>query len=374
MPSRTEDAKTAGQENLLLYSRALAAVDDAVMITDKDAAIVWVNAAFCRLTGYTLDEIKGKNPRILNSGRHSREFFQCMLETIYGGQVFRSEMVDKRKDGTCFTLETAISPITDENGHITHFVSTKHDVTERKESEEASKESLQDRLRFISMASHEVRTPLTAIKEALRLVLGEYTGGLNDDQKELLVIAQRNVDRLARLINDLLDFQKLKSARMELEMRLHDINALVTEIAETMTPVTREKGLELITDSDRTIPKIIFDKDRITQVLTNLVNNAIKFTDAGRIIVRTSWCGNLVCVSVSDTGPGISQKDLPRLFQEFEQLASAKTGGSGLGLAICRQIIKRHQGKIWAESKLGKGTTIHFALPVVERRRKPRDQ
>ncbi|HPD45559.1 MAG TPA: PAS domain-containing sensor histidine kinase [Anaerohalosphaeraceae bacterium] len=374
MPSQSGHTDEMTQEELILHAQALAAVDDAIMITDKDAAIVWVNPAFTRLTGYSLDEVRGQNPRILNSGRHNKDFFRNMHRIIYGKQVFRGEMIDKRKDGSCFTMETAISPILNPNGEITHFVSVKRDISARKESEEARQQALQDRSHFISMASHEVRTPLTAIKEALRLVLSGYVGPLNDDQNELLDIAQRNVERLARLINALLDFQKLRATHIEFDMGLHDINALAEEIAATMAPVAREKGLELITDLDDTVPRITFDKDRIAQVFTNVVNNAIKFTEAGRIVIRTQWHDNLVQVSISDTGPGIPPSDLPKIFQKFQQLASTKAGGTGLGLAICRQIIKRHQGKIWAESQFGKGTTIHFALPVVERRRKPRDQ
>lgn len=374
MSSQLEDVKSLASQDLILHAQALAALDDAVMITDKDAAIVWVNPAFTKLTGYTLEEVRGKNPRILNSGRHTKEFFENLYRTIQAKRVFKSEMIDRRKDGACFTMENAISPITDAEGNITHYVSLKHDVTERKESEEARQQALQDRSHFISMASHEVRTPLTAIKEALRLVLSGYVGNLNEDQTELLDIARRNVDRLARLINDLLDFQKLRSTRIELSMWLYDINDLVREIADTMTPVAREKNLEILTDLDTTVPKITFDKDRITQVLTNIVDNAVKFTEAGRITIRTAWHGNLVRVSVSDTGPGIESKNLPRLFHEFEQLGRRRNQGSGLGLAISKQIIKRHHGQIWAESELGRGATIHFALPIVERRHKPRDQ
>jgi len=373
---RPEIEHTQGltQEDLVLHARALDALDEAVMITDDNANIVWANPAFTSLTGYALDEVRGKNPRILSSGRHSREFFEDMFRTIRSKRVFRSEMIDRRKDGACFTMETAISPITDEKGHITHFVSVKHDITRQKESEQARQEALHVRSHFISMASHEVRTPLTAIKEALRLVLSGYVGPLTPDQTELLDIAQRNVERLARLINDLLDFQKLRSTRIELAMQLNDINAAVTETAEAMTPTAHEKGLRLVIDLDTGLPKMVFDKDRIVQVLTNIINNAVKFTQTGVITVRTAWQGNLARVSVSDTGPGIPQKDLERIFQEFEQLAAPKAGGSGLGLAICKQIIKRHQGKIWAESQLEMGTTVYFTLPIVERRRKPRDQ
>jgi signal transduction histidine kinase len=226
---------------------------------------------------------------------------------------------------------------------------------------------------FVSMASHELRTPLTAIKEGIRLVVQERTGRLNSEQKEFLGIAQRNVDRLARLINDILDFQKLESGRTYLGTQENDINEIVREIIETMTSLANEKGLNLITQLDDTVPKIKCDKDKIIQVLTNIVNNAIKFTERGSITIATAADDNIAQVSVSDTGPGIKKEDLPKLFNEFEQLAGGgdrKTGGSGLGLAISRKIIEKHNGKIWAESEYGKGATFHFIVPIEERRNK----
>jgi len=123
MSSQLEDVKSLSSQDLILHAQALAALDDAVMITDKDAAIVWVNPAFTKLTGYTLEEVRGKNPRILNSGRHTKEFFENLYRTIQAKRVFKSEMIDRRKDGACFTMENAISPITDAEGNITHYVS-----------------------------------------------------------------------------------------------------------------------------------------------------------------------------------------------------------------------------------------------------------
>lgn len=362
---------------LQLQTNALEAVDDAIMITDHRGVIVWVNAAFERLTGYEPREVVGSTPRILKSGQHDTRFYSRMWQTIRSGKVWRHEMVDRRKNGGFFTMETAISPICDGRGEISHFVSVTHDITERKQAEKAREEAIAARTQFISMASHEVRTPLTAIKEGIRLVLTEATGPLNDDQKELLEIARRNSERLSRLINDLLDFQKLKSGKMEFDLRQNNINEVVLEIAETMMPLVNERGLHLVTDLDTTAPIIVFDKDRIQQVLTNVISNGIKFTKEGSVTIRTSCRDNTVQVSVQDTGSGISGEDLPRLFHEFEQLAAPggpKMGGSGLGLAISKQIMKKHNAKIWAESKLGKGTVVHFVLPILERRHKLREE
>ncbi|MDD5449401.1 MAG: ATP-binding protein [Candidatus Omnitrophica bacterium] len=224
---------------------------------------------------------------------------------------------------------------------------------------------------FISMASHELRTPLTAIKEGIALVLEGQTGAITERQKEFLSMSKRNVDRLARLINDILDIQKLEQGKMVLKMEPHDINEVVSDVANIMVAVAAEKGLKLSVKPEAGLPKVKFDKDKITQVLTNLLNNAVKFTQKGEIQITTARGSNFVQVSVRDTGQGIKEEEMPKLFQKFSQLEGGlerKTGGSGLGLTISKAIIDKHRGKIWAESRVDKGSVFHFILPITERR------
>ena len=246
---------------------------------------------------------------------------------------------------------------------------------ERKKAEVKLKEAITVKSQFLSVVSHELRTPLTAIKEAIRLVHSESTGELNDEQKEFLDIARRNVDRLARLINNVLDFQKLEAGAMTLDIQENDINVIAKEVKEALTPLAKEKGLTIVTRLDEMVPMVKFDRDSITQVLTNLVNNSIKFTAKGQVTITTSKGQNIVQVSVSDTGCGIIAEDLPKVFNEFEQLSNSnerQTGGTGLGLAISKEIIEQHRGKICLESEPGKGTTFYFVLPIKERRSKIR--
>jgi signal transduction histidine kinase len=249
------------------------------------------------------------------------------------------------------------------------------DLTEAKEKLNKYTQELEEALRvksdFTSMVSHELRTPLTAIKEGISIVLDGSAGAINAEQKEFLEIAKNNVDRLARLINEVLDFQKLESGRMVFNMQEHDINEIARGVRKSMLALAEGKGLDFILKLDETSPRIKFDQDKIIQVLINLVNNAIKFTDKGSVTIATSRSNNVILVSVGDTGAGIKSEDIPRLFQKFEQLGrdnERKTGGTGLGLAISKEIIEGHRGKIWAESKLGEGTVFHFVLPIKERR------
>jgi polar amino acid transport system substrate-binding protein len=245
------------------------------------------------------------------------------------------------------------------------------DITKIKKAEEEMKRAMAIRSQFISMVSHELRTPLAAIKGGVDLILSEKKGPLNKEQKEFLDISKRNVDRLARLINSVLDYQKLDAGRMEFNMEKDDINELISDVSKQMEPLIKEKGLVLRISLGTDTPRINFDKDKIEQVLMNLINNALKFTEKGSITISSSKLNNAVCVSVADTGIGIRKEDMDKLFLSFSQIATGKerkTGGTGLGLAISKKILREHHGKIRAQSESGAGSKFSFFLPIRERR------
>ena len=197
-------------------------------------------------------------------------------------------------------------------------------------------------------------------------MLDGVTGNVSEAQMEFLNMAKRNVDRLARLINDILDFQKLESGKMVFNMKRSDINEIVKDVGNTMVTLASQKNIDFILDLEENLPGLSLDKDKIIQVLTNLVSNALKFTDKGSITIKTASKGNGIYVSVHDTGVGIKEDDIPKLFREFEQLEKGedrKTGGTGLGLAISKKMIEGHDGRIWAASEYGKGSTFTFFLP-----------
>ena len=362
----TESKQT--EDGLRKLSLAVEQNPACIVITNTNGDIEYVNPKFTDMTGYTYKEAIGQNPRFLKSGQTPPEVYKNLWDTIKSGHKWQGEFSNKRKNGEIYFENASISPVINKAGVITHFVANKEDITIRKKAEKEMKEAVEMKAKFISTASHELRTPLTAIKEGINLVHSEMTGPLNDDQKEFLGIAKRNVDRLARLINDVLDFQKMTAGRMAFNMKPASINETVRLVEETMRPLAKEKGLNLIIELDDAVPVVNFDKDKIIQVLTNLVNNAIKFTETGSIKITTSRNDNSIITSVKDSGCGIKQEDMPKLFQEFEQLSTndteRKTGGTGLGLAISKRIIENHNGKIWAESDYEKGTTFYFELPM----------
>lgn len=227
---------------------------------------------------------------------------------------------------------------------------------------------------FGSTLSHELRTPLASIKAGIDIVMSKTAGPLTDEQMKFLGKSKDSVDRLNRLINNILDLAHMESGKKKLNFVVGSINDAVQSVGDAQAPVAANKGLEMKVELDPQVPEFIFDKDKMTQVLNNLINNAIKFTDVGSITIKTYYQiqGNHVEISIADTGPGISEEDLPKLFEKFQQLGEAHTqvSGTGLGLAICKEIVRQHGGTIQASSKLGFGTTISFILPLEERRRR----
>lgn len=251
-------------------------------------------------------------------------------------------------------------------------------INVRKDVEEAFRES-EERLenanrelkktdelktQFLNVASHELRTPLTPIIAQLQMTLQGYFGELNEEQKKSLEMVLRNTQGLDRLIEDILDISRLESGTMKFIMDWANLNEVIAGVVEIMRPTAEARGIDLIVSLEE-VPEIVIDKDRICQVIINLINNAIKFTEeGGKLFVGMKDVGE-VMVYVKDTGIGIKEEDQERIFRPFEQVVVDKTGkeGSGLGLAICKGIVEFHGGEIWVESEQGKGSTFTFTIP-----------
>lgn len=241
---------------------------------------------------------------------------------------------------------------------------------------------------FISIVSHELRTPLTAIKNSLDILTSGKCGELNEAGGKFLSMAQRNVQRLSGIINDLLDLSKIEAGKMDYHFTNMNIHSVIDYVKSSLSGLAKDKGLNLIAEETADLPEIYADSQRLEQVLTNLVSNAIKFTPEGKTITIRSHVANAsqlnpndlfkddlknlkgeyIVVCVEDEGIGIAQKDLLRAFDKFAQIEnslSRKVGGSGLGLPIAKQLLEAHQGAIWCDSELDKGSKFYFAIPVV---------
>lgn len=248
-----------------------------------------------------------------------------------------------------------------------HVVVAIDDITDRKEAEEKLKETMEMKSQFISTVSHELRTPLGCMKEAIAIVLDGVAGKIDDKQRKFLDIAKRNVDRLARLINNVLDFQKLEAGEMRLDVQENDISEVVEEVHQTMTPAAVKQSLDFSLELVDNLPTAEFDRDKIIQVLTNLLNNAIKFTpEGGRISVCVQCQREELVIRVSDTGMGIPKEGLSKVFDRFYRVhrPGKEIQGTGLGLSIVNKIVMMHGGRIDVESEVGKGTTFTVFLPL----------
>ena len=234
------------------------------------------------------------------------------------------------------------------------------DITREKEIEKMKNE-------FISSISHEIKTPLAIIKEAINLVVDEIPGKIVEPQRDVLTTAQKNIGRLSNIIGDLLDISKIESGKLELHTRLVNISELIKNTIPDFKYMAEQKGILLDYEVPQAKVDALCDPDKIRQVLVNLISNALKFTpQEGRVKVICNQEEDEVIVSVQDTGIGISEENIPNLFDRFTQFgrkAGPGEKGTGLGLAISKGIVELYKGRIWAESKLNKGSKFYFSLP-----------
>lgn len=241
---------------------------------------------------------------------------------------------------------------------------------------------------FISIVSHELRTPLTSIKNSVDIILSGRAGELPEKVGGFLGMAKRNIQRLSEIINDLLDISKIEAGKLDFNFEMLDINTVIDNVCASLSALVKEKDLILNCECVKDLPQINGDSKRLEQVLTNLVSNAIKFTENGKTIsIKSKLCnaseinknnqfaneleklsGDYVLVSVKDEGIGIAENDVVRAFDKFAQIEnslSRKVGGTGLGLPIAKQLLEKHNGMIWCESELGKGSEFIFVVPLV---------
>jgi PAS domain S-box-containing protein len=339
----------------------LEAVTEGACSVDAQGRVLFASPGAARLLRLAPAEITGRQVHDLLHGAAPEEARcgeDCALKQALEGCEAAGEAVVFRADGTSFAAEYSILPIEDAGGPFCSVLSFR-DVSQRSAVDRAKDE-------FISTVSHELRTPLTSIRGALGLLSSGIMGQLSDKGANLLRIALTNSDRLVRLINDILDLEKIQSGREPLAFQPVQLGEIVQQAIEGMQPVADGAGVLLAHDGVQV--EIQADADRLLQVLTNLLSNAIKFSPAGSTVsVSLSNHIDGVVLSVTDQGRGIPEEKLEAIFGRFQQVDasdSREKGGSGLGLAICRTIVLQHSGRIWAERNPARGATIRVYLPA----------
>lgn len=514
----TERKKTKNELKKLFY--AIEQGPGEVVITDVNGDIEYVNPKFCEVTGYSREEVEGKNPRILKSGEKTAADYKKLWDTVKAGNEWRGEFHNKRKDGTLYWESASISPITDDKGDITGFIAIKEDITEKKriyeemeqnrklmsdflenandliqiadidgrfiyvnsawkrtlgfddgeigkmtvfaviheskrqhflglfeemkkgkyegfietvfvtkdgkeitaegnvtcshedgkpvnvrvifrdvtakrETERRLKESYENLKRisilksnFVSMVSHELRTPITSIKGFTKFLRRGVAGSVNEKQDEFLDAVENNTERLLNLINDLLDSAKIESGTFKIEKKEADAGEVLASSVEEMRPLAAKRQIEIALLIRGGMPLMMLDSYRINQVITNLINNAIKFSpENSRIEIwaeieeaeKTKLPGHAgeiafpsyrhLKIRVADSGAGIEREHLTKVFESYYQISGAGKPafkGIGLGLGISKTIVEAHGGRIWAESQgPGEGSEFVFVIPVM---------
>jgi PAS domain S-box-containing protein len=369
--------KKIAEKQLKLLSRSVEQSPVSVMITDTLGNIEYVNPAFERITGFSQEETIGKNPRILKSGHQSPEFYRHLWKTILSGKDWNGEFLNKKKDDTLYWEDVVISPILNSQGKVINFVSIREDISQRKKMVDdlvAAKEKAEenDRLKsaFLANVSHEIRTPMNGILGFAEILKDSgLTGG---EQKKFLHIIEDSGRRMLDTVNDLIDISKIETGQAKLHFSETNLNERLESLFRFFMPQAGGKGLELVLKErvpDR-VAVMKTDCAKVDSVLTNLIKNAIKFTEKGKIEVGCIWKENVLEFYVRDSGIGVPPDKQEAIFKRFEQAEISGTDvfqGSGLGLAIAKAYVEMLGGKIGLESRKGHGSTFYFTLPVKAR-------
>jgi PAS domain S-box-containing protein len=345
-----------------MFRLAVEACPSGMVMIDHDGKIGMVNTEIENQFGYAREELVGQPVDILvpeclpAQHMRDRQDFAPKPETRRMGAG--RELFGRRKDGTEFPVEVGLNPI--RSGDHLLVLAVIVDISQRKHMERVKEE-------FVSTVSHELRTPLTSISGSLGLLVGQWTEQLPASAARLLTIAHKNCQRLVRLINDILDIEKIESGRVVFNLARIDLRQVAEQAIEDNRGFAEGFGVKVLLDDASVEAEVNTDPDRLAQVITNLLSNAIKFSPAGgEVLVAVEHSGDAFRISVRDRGPGIPEEFKPHLFEKFSQADgtnSRQKGGTGLGLSIVKQIVERLGGRIWFDDAPGGGTIFYVELP-----------
>ena len=368
-----KNREQAARDSEQRLSAVVETAAEGIVSIGESGLIESFNPAARRMFGYTFDEVADRNVSMLIPAGDAGDRGGTPV-WLTGGENNRPtgagrELLARRRDGTTFPVELTLSEmVTGGRRHFTGFI---RDITEPKAAQEtlvvakeAAEEANLAKTRFLNTMSHELRTPLTALLGNLEY-LSKYEDTSRTELKEVLGEMSESGHHLLTLINDLLDFSRIEAGKMKLTFENVLASEVVASVVSTFQTPARRRGLELRTIFD-VDPVVRADPVRLKQILFNLVGNAVKFTDRGEICVRVAAAGDETTFTVSDTGCGIPEAQLPHIFETFRQIDNSSTrraGGTGLGLAITKYLVDKHDGTISVESRLGEGSSFTFSLP-----------
>ena len=348
------------------FKIALDGTSDHVVITDSNGIALYANAGLERITGFSPEEVLGKKvgTKELWGGKMSPEFYEGLWRTIkIEKKPFVGEITNKRKDGTPYQALSSISPIMNKHGVLEFFIGIERDITKEKEIDSAKTE-------FVSLASHQLRTPLSAINWYTEMLLSEDAGAITDMQREYLGEVSRGSRRMVELVNALLNVSRIELGTFAVQPEPTDVVELARDVINELKSKILEKKLHIEEAYVENLPKMMVDPKLTRIVFQNLLTNAVKYTpEEGKISISIAMSADetMFTIAVSDTGYGIPKEDQSRIFTKLfraSNIREKETDGTGLGLYIIKSIVEHSGGTVTFESEEGKGTTFTLTLPV----------
>jgi PAS domain S-box-containing protein len=360
----------------------LNAIEDGVVLLDEQKTIQLFNPGASTITGWKTDEAKGLDYHAVirlvdEKGKSYEDMDDPFTKAYKGGQTIRdNKAILLSRSEKHISLSLSITPLVDEDKQVRAAVAVFRDVSQERQQE-------QQRAEFISTASHEMRTPVAAIEGYLSLALNDKVSTIDARAREYLVKAHASTKHLGQLFQDLLTSAKAEDGRLTNHPTLVEMGEFLEKLAQDLRFAAEKKNLPVefvigshritatstMVGGERTVKPLYYvrvDPDRMREVVTNIFDNAVKYTDTGKISLGLTGNDSVVQIYIRDTGPGIPAEDVPHLFQKFYRVDNSATrtiGGTGLGLFICRKIVELYGGKIWVESKLGEGSAFYINLP-----------
>jgi PAS domain S-box-containing protein len=360
--------KAAELENMKL-STAVLQNPATIVITDLDGNIEFVNPKFSEITGYSKEEAIGKKPSVLKSDFHTADFHKELWATIKSGKVWKGEFYNKKKDGTCYWEDAVIAPILNEKDKTMNYVAIKQDITNRKTAEFKLKEALETKNKFLSIISHDLRAPFSAIVGFSDLLHKNHLKYNDEKRAEMINYVNNSAKGAYNLLENLLTWSRVQSNKMNISLESLNLKLLVSETISGLQEIANGKNIQIVDNVSEDIT-VNIDKNMIATVFRNLISNAIKFTNENGAVTLSAErlkAENKLKISVSDNGVGIPKDQIGYLFRIDKNVSTQGTNdekGTGLGLLLCKEFVKKHGGEIWVESEVDKGSTFTFSIPL----------
>jgi PAS domain S-box-containing protein len=363
------------EQNRLL-SAAVEQSANTVLITDKTGKIIYVNPRFTKLTGYTFEEVLGKNPRILKSGEQSQEFYENFWATISSGKEWVGEFRNKKKNGELFWEEAFIAPVKNIKNEVEYYIAIKENITRRKLTEQALRDS-ESKLRelnatkdkFFSIIAHDLKSPIGNIKSFLDIIIDNQLKTDQETYELYIKMLRENAAATYSLLENLLSWARSQRGEIPFIPQNIEFKPLVNETISLLALVANKKQICIVNDVPENI-MVFADMNMIITVIRNLIANAIKFSNPNSTISIISYReSDFIKTAITDQGIGIKPDDIHSILNSNQYLSTYGTEnekGHGLGLPLCREFVEKHGGKLSLTSEYGKGSTFYFTIPIAK--------